>query len=94
MEGTEMIFSPYAMGSVVGDRYRIVGILGRGGMGVVYAADDLKLASKRRAMKVIAPLPGGRKYAEEAQMMMRLEHPQLPLMVDYFLRMSCNSKHW
>jgi Serine/threonine protein kinase len=72
-------------GMLIGGRYRIAGIIGQGGMGVVYAAEDTRLQGKLRAVKAASRF--GIDYdlcAEEARMLMRLSHPNVPQIVDYF----------
>ena len=68
-------------GTTVADRYRVVALLGRGGMGEVYRADDLKLG-QQVALKF---LPGRlvdtdesvQRLYDEARMARKVSHPNV-----------------
>jgi tRNA A-37 threonylcarbamoyl transferase component Bud32 len=68
-------------------KYRLERLIGRGGMGAVYEATDLRL-NRRVAAKVVrtAALASGaaqRRFAREAQACGRLEHPNIVRVYDF-----------
>lgn len=80
-----VLWQGLTVGDVLAHRYRIVQLIGEGGMGRVFAAEDLKLANKRWAIK--ERIHGGRHAQlrdEEMQILLRLQHPNLPKIADYY----------
>ncbi len=74
-----------APGMLVHNRYQLVQLIDRGGMGAVYAAIDQRLNS-RVALKHLL-VTGGQldaAFAREAQILATLRHPALPRVTDYF----------
>lgn len=64
-------------------RYRLEAVIGRGGMGIVYRAYDLRL-NRYIAIKVLGGTEGGdvRRFAGEINMLARLVHPNLVRILD------------
>jgi hypothetical protein len=73
-----------AIGEILDGRYEIESLIGRGGMGHVYLAKDLKLRTKRWAIKeCLVSGSDAQQFIEEAEMLAKLNHPQLPHLFDY-----------
>lgn len=73
------------VGVTLGNRYRIAGMLGTGGMSHVYLAEDLRLPGKRWAVK--ESIDNGGTFGDiqaEAELLISLSHPLLPGVVDFF----------
>ncbi len=84
---------PLKTGETLRGRYRIRRIIGQGGMGSIYLADDLRLEGRQTAVKEVEhdkTLPQNLiqeardQFFREATVLARLDHPNLPKVSDYF----------
>ncbi len=71
----------FTPGTILADRYRIIGLLGRGGMGEVYRADDLKLGQPV-ALKFLPPRLADdavrrERFFAEVRITRQLSHPNI-----------------
>ncbi|MGZ3480907.1 MAG: protein kinase domain-containing protein [Myxococcaceae bacterium] len=76
------------VGAVVAETYRIEGLLGRGGMGAVWAAEHLRLPGKHVAVKVLLDAAAGgdemlQRFRREAEIASRLGHPNIVEVLDF-----------
>ncbi|MBL8716656.1 MAG: serine/threonine protein kinase [Myxococcales bacterium] len=84
--GTQ-VASEVAVGAVLGGRYRIVRLIGRGGMGSVYEAVQIDL-ERPVAVKVLNPelardAEGIRRFHREAKAAASLAHPSIVQVTDF-----------
>jgi serine/threonine protein kinase/Flp pilus assembly protein TadD len=73
---TPSVFVP---GDLLAERFRVVQLLGRGGMGEVYEAEDLRVSGERIALKILRPEISGNeehlaRFRREMQLARRVTH--------------------
>jgi eukaryotic-like serine/threonine-protein kinase len=87
------VATPLKASEVLRGRYRINRIIGQGGMGSIYLADDLRLEGRQCALKEVEHdrslttemLKQAREqFFREATVLARLDHPNLPKVSDFF----------
>jgi len=76
------------VGAVLGETYRIQALIGRGGMGAVWAAEHLRLPGKHVAVKVLLDATAGgdemlQRFRREAEIASRLGHPNIVEVLDF-----------
>lgn len=84
---------PLSPGTILWSRYRIIQLVGQGGMGAIYQAEDTRLEGRLCAIKEIRAEPVASparhqqlqaQFHREASILARLDHPNLPKVSDYF----------
>jgi serine/threonine protein kinase len=85
--------APLRAGDILKERYIIRRIIGQGGMGSVYLADDQRLEGRLCAVKEVfydttidqqLLVQSREQFLREATVLARLDHPNLPKVSDFF----------
>ncbi len=88
------MFELLTPGTILWSRYTITQVVGQGGMGAIYQAEDTRLEGRLCAIKEVIPEPNATherheqiqaQFHREANVLARLDHPNLPKVSDYFL---------
>ncbi|EGK88683.1 serine/threonine protein kinase [Microcoleus vaginatus PCC 9802] len=73
---------------IIAEKYRIIGKLGQGGVGITYAAVDLnsnqKVALKALSLRLTTEWKKVELFEREAKTLSGLNHPGIPRYIDYF----------
>lgn len=89
--------TPLKKGEILHKRYKILKIIGQGGMGCIYLAEDNRLIGRRCAIKEVVydrSLGEGliresrEQFCKEATILAKLDHPNLPKVSDFFSQKS------
>ncbi len=87
-------------GTLLGNRYKVLGLIAQGGMGAVYKCSDTRLAGRLCAVKEtwidpkLSPAQVKQmheQFKREATTLATLDHPNLPKVSDYF---SSGARHY
>ncbi len=83
----------YPAGSLLHERYSVEKIIGQGGYGCIYLAEDQRLSGRLCAVKQVSYDPllpdsmlleSREQFLREATVLARLDHPNLPKVSDFF----------
>lgn len=84
---------PLKKGDLLRNRYKIQRIIGQGGMGSIYLAEDTRLSGRLCALKEVEHdktlnkqlnKEAQEQFRQEATVLARLDHPNLPKVSDFF----------
>jgi serine/threonine-protein kinase len=84
---------PLPDGTILRQRYKLTNVVGQGGMGSIYRAEDLRLPGRLCAIKEVQPDPTApaelraqaqEQFLREASILAQLDHPNLPKVSDFF----------
>jgi eukaryotic-like serine/threonine-protein kinase len=88
-----MMLPPLMPDSTLRSRYRIIEVVGQGGMGSIYRAEDSRLTGRYCAIKEVQvdlslsesqQNQAREQFHREASVLARLDHPNLPKVSDFF----------